>query len=134
MQHWDRDPSSGDYKMGANNAPVQTDSLTIAAYHRIKTRREAGRDSRGQRTGWMYAPDSTYGSDLYTLKKRVNGVTDPLLERSVVDAVAPLVDDGRAHDTKVAIVGAERRGIEYSLTIFDRQNKPAQLVFTATGV
>lgn len=97
-QSWQIDPSTKDYVM-SQGAPVETDSLEIPAYVRLKTRRG----------GWMYAPDSSYGSDLAAGKNQKGTSRDVShIENIVAVALQPIVDDGRAKGAEVTVTATSR--------------------------
>lgn len=90
MQNWDLDPKTGDYVM-EGGAPKETDSLNIPAYIRLKT----------PRLGWLYAPDTKYGSDFQTIKKRQSVRDASHVETVAANALQPILDDGRAESILV---------------------------------
>lgn len=79
--YWELDPSTGDYVM-ANGRPVPSSSLIYPAYYRIKA----------VRNGWMYAPNTNWGSDLNTIQKRAGTASLTMIDQ----ACQPMIDDGRA--------------------------------------
>lgn len=58
MQTWEVDPKTGDYVL-VNGSPKETNSLKMAAYFRMRTRRDQ----------WLYAPDNKYGSKFHQLAR-----------------------------------------------------------------
>lgn len=107
MQSWLIDPATGDYVL-QNGQPVQSDSLKVPAYFRLKTK-------RGK---WLYAPDKQYGSDFYTVVKRPSENGNNRLENVALAALQPILDDGRASAVE-AIVTVNRRsasGLEVHIT------------------
>lgn len=115
-QNWQIDPMKGDYVM-SGGAPVQTDSLTIPAYIRIKT----------QRSKWLYAPDANYGSNYALVRKRDNS-TASTLETIGADALRPIVDDGRANRIDVTTVAVARHGIGQKIDILDARGRLQTLI------
>jgi phage gp46-like protein len=119
---WDRDTKTGDYKQ-ANGSPVNTDKLTLRAWHRIKIK-------QGK---WLYAPDPSYGSLLHTVKKQTVD-SAALEERLCVQACQPLVDEGSADRVTAQTIATQRGGSALMVTVVDEQNEPQDLVFTRIGV
>lgn len=123
MSTWQIDPSTGDYVM-QNGAPVESDSLIYPAYYRLKT----------PRTKWLYAPDTNYGSDYWTVNKRFNpNDTNPLVNMTEV-ALQPMIDDGRASD--VAATYTAPKGLndtQISAVITDAQGTPQTLNLPVVG-
>lgn len=118
---WQINPMTKDYVM-TNGAPVDSDDLIYPAYYRLMV----------QRTRWMYAPDTGYGSDFYTVKKHfspneVNSLTDIALK-----ALQPMIDDGRASDIE-ATYGSSlgRNDAQLNITITDAMGQPQQLSLPA---
>lgn len=115
-QHWDRDPETGDYIL-QGGSPKQTDSLTVPAYHRLKTKRGL----------WMYAPDADYGSDYHTVTKRRTTSDAFAMENIGVAALQPLVDDGRAATIDVTTQVVARHGTGLQISIHDSKGEVEQL-------
>ena len=107
-QNWNQNPASGDYVM-VKGAPEQTDSLTIPAYIRLKTKRLT----------WLYAPDTSYGSDFHLIKKRRTDQNPTLIENVAASALQPIVDDGRAREISVTTTVATRSGVGLETKIAD---------------
>jgi phage gp46-like protein len=107
-----------------NGAPVETDSLQVPAYFRLK----------GKRAKWLYAPDTSWGSDFYTVKRRPDESGNQNLENVAIAAVQPLVDDGRALsvDANVVSVGANSAGLQIS--IVDASGQLQVTTFPGLGV
>lgn len=122
-QNWDRDPHTGDYKM-EKGAPIQTNSLLIPAYHRLKVKR----------TQWLYAPDPGYGSDFYLVKKRANTNANTQLENIAERALQPMVDDGRANTITVTVDANTRNGAGMTTKIVDAQGEVEQTTFKGLGL
>lgn len=104
-QNWLIDPASGDYVL-ENGKPVETDSLEIPAYFRLKTKRGL----------WLYAPDDKYGSTFYTLKKRTSQDASAI-ERIAENAIQPILDDGRAREATIQTVLSSRQEVGLSTTL-----------------
>lgn len=105
-QSWYIDPVTKDYVM-EGGAPKVTDSLLIPAYIRLKTKR----------TQWMYAPNTKYGSDIYTVRKNRTTSDASRLERLSANALSPLVDDGRAAEITVETTEVVRHGVALKATV-----------------
>lgn len=120
---WKIDPKTGDAIM-ENGSPVEDDSLIYPAYYRLKVRR----------TQWMYAPDTEYGSDFYTVKKRFNPNEVVSLTNIAESALAPMVEDGRASSVEANfLTPAGRNDVQLSVTIIDAQGQPQTLNLPAVG-
>lgn len=111
-QGWDIDPKTGDYKM-TGGAPIQTDSLKIPAYYRLKIKR----------AGWLYAPADDYGSDFHTVKKRRTSDDASLIEAIAARALQPMVDDGRASTITIATTVVARNAVGLETEIFDARGR-----------
>lgn len=122
-QDWDVDPSSGDYIM-INGAPSETNSLLPPAYRRLKSKRKQ----------WLYAPDKTWGSNFYLVKKRGTAISSGLLDTTAVDALLPMITDGRAKtvDSQSNAV-TDRHAAEMTITIYDQQGNPTVIPFNPIG-
>ena len=103
-------PGTGDYVI-ENGDTVQDFTLLYPAYVRMKT----------QRKKWLYAPDDTYGSDLYKVKKRGNN-TPRLLESITTKTLQPLIDDGRATEIAVFSKPLSRNMCNIEITILEVNN------------
>ena len=115
---WLVNPKTGDYVLADNGAPSQTDSLTVPAYFRLKVKRGT----------WLYAPSVNYGSTFHLQKKRRSTENASLFEDIAVDALQPIVDDGRASTIAVDTTLAQRNSIALDLQITDATGKVEQLV------
>jgi phage gp46-like protein len=111
------DPATGDYLM-QNGSPISSDSLDNPAYYRIRI----------HRLKWMYAPDTNYGSDLYTLEKKEGNAALNM----ITTALQPMVDDGRAlgvdpefvtpqpssrNEAAISVEITDAQGIQQNLTL-----------------
>lgn len=123
MQSWQMDPTKGDYVMDGG-APVETNSLQVPAYFRLKIKRKK----------WLYAPDDKYGSDYYTLKKRpaTNGAA--IIENIGIAALTPLTQDGRATRVDVVADVFNRNGAALTTTIVDASGQEETVTFPGLGV
>jgi phage gp46-like protein len=122
-QTWDIDPATGDYKM-ENGDPVETDSLRVAAYFRLRI----------PRGSWMYAPDEKYGSDFSNVKKsRASSDTD-LFEKIAARALQPIVDDGRASEITVEATVNPRHAVGGQIKIVDTKGTQDQINIPSLGV
>ncbi len=121
----DRDMATGDYKMDAAGKPILTESLAPACRARV----------RGHRTKWMHAPDSEWGSDMYTyLKRKSVDFKDGLGESIVSRALQPLQDDGRIDNLEVQTTAAQRGGVAFGVKFLDRQKREELPVTIPVGV
>lgn len=120
---WQIDPKTGDYIM-ANGVPTEDPSLIYPAYYRLKVKR----------TQWLYAPDTQYGSDLYTVKKRFNpNDTNPIVNMAEV-ALQPIIDDGRASSIDVTYLAPKSlNDTQLSVVITDAQGEPQTLNLPVVG-
>jgi phage gp46-like protein len=105
---WDLDPKTGDYIM-QGGSPVETDSLRIPAYIRLKVRRAE----------WLYAPDDDYGSDFHLIKKRKSTDDASNLEAIGARALQPIADDGRASLITVDTIAVSRHNVGLRTEIED---------------
>ena len=121
---WRIDPKTGDY-LQVNGAPVDDPSLIYPAFYRLKIKR----------TQWLYAPDTKYGSYLYTIKKRFNpNDVNPVANIARV-ALQPIIDDGRASDASVTYLSPlGLNDIQLSAVITDAQGQPQTLNLPSIGV
>lgn len=122
-QNWDLDPATGDYVM-TGGKPVETDSLSIPAYIRMKT----------PRTGWMYAPDTFYGSDFHLLNRRNTTNDTSILETIAANALQPIADDGRAVSITIDTTEVARHGLALAVELVKKNDKIDNLVLTGLGV
>jgi len=122
-QGWMVDPITGDYVM-SGGSPVQSNSLVLPAYYRLKTKR----------TKWLYAPDNEYGSDYYTVLKRPASNSNTKLENIGAVALQPLVDDGRAKSVELTVTQNTRGGTELKTAIVDASGEIQTFVFNGLGV
>lgn len=119
MQSWDIDPVEGDYILD-KGSPVTTNSLRVPAYFRLKVKR----------TQWMYAPDSKYGSDFYTVKKRSQNNSTQRLESIAAKALQPIVDDGRASTIEAEVTDIpNRNAVEMDITVTDNNGEVEKTTF-----
>lgn len=108
-QNWLINPATGDYVI-ENGKPVETDSLQVPAYFRLKT-------PRGK---WLYAPDDKYGSTFYTLKKRTSQDASAI-ERIAENAIQPILDDGRAREATIETQTSTRSEVGLT-TVLQQEN------------
>lgn len=123
MQSWKVDPHSGDYVL-EGGAPVETNSLQMPAYFRLKIKRKT----------WLYAPDDKYGSDFYTILKRPATNAGQRLENIATAALKPLTEDGRANRIDVETDTLTRNGAGMKTTIVDASGQSETVTFTGLGV
>jgi phage gp46-like protein len=120
---WKIDPNSGDYVM-TGGAPVDSNSLQIPAYYRLKI----------ERTQWLYAPDNKYGSDLYKLQKNFTTGDAGFIETVMNRALQPIVDDGRAAQIEVTATVRGRHAVGLETKITDAQGNVETLTLKGIGV
>lgn len=123
MQSWDINPKTGDYVM-VKGTPVETNSLRVPTYFRLKIKRQQ----------WMYAPDSKYGSDFYTLKKVPPNNAAQVLENVGAAALQPIANDGRASSIEVVADAISRNGAALTATIIDASGQEEVVTFPGIGV
>lgn len=117
------DPVTGDYEI-VNGNLVRDESLKFAAYARLKI----------QRTKWMYAPDSDYGSNFGLVKKRSNNAS-PMLQNIAEKALQPLIDDGRAVDITVDVLPSQgRHDAQLEISITDKNQQVMKFDYQPVGV
>lgn len=121
-QNWELDPKTGDYIM-TGGAPAQTDSLRIPAYIRLKT----------PRLGWMYAPNTLYGSDFRALKKRQTTRDVTSVENIAGRALQPIVDDGRSATMDINTTATARNSLGLQIHIVEASGKQDQLNLPSIG-
>lgn len=122
-QNWDFDPATGDYVM-KGGTPVETDSLRVPAYIRLKTKRSQ----------WMYAPDKKYGSDFYTLVKRQTNRDTTIIENTAARALQPIADDGRAARVDIENDVVARHGVGIKVRLIGAGGERENLNLTGLGV
>lgn len=122
-QNWDIDPKKRDY-LTASGAPVETDSLRVPAYFRLKIKR----------TKWLYAPDDKYGSDYYTLNKIPPNNAAQIIENVGAAALQPMANDGRASSINVQADQISRNGVSLTTTIIDASGQAEVVTFPSLGV
>jgi hypothetical protein len=107
-----------------NGAPVDDPSLIYNAYYRLKI----------PRTQWMYAPDTNYGSDFYTVKKRFGSNDVNPMTTMAARALKPMVDDKRALSTSTVFTPPQgRNDVQMQTTIIDSSGKPQVLNLPPVG-
>jgi phage gp46-like protein len=119
---WAIDPNTGDYVMSGGSPVVETGLLT-PAYLRLKT----------PRTRWLYAPDTSFGSDFY--KQNLKRSTENINQLRVVaeNALRPMVLDKRARDIEVAFSNQARHAVGYQVKILDAQGQIESLNLPPIG-
>lgn len=120
---WVINPKTGDYVM-TNGSPTDDDSLIYPAYYRVKI----------DRTRWMYAPETSYGSDFWTVKKRF-GPNDVNSGVNIAErALQPMIDDGRASDIAIDFLTPRgRNDIELQVNITDAKGEQQTLNLPVVG-
>lgn len=113
------DPNSGDYVI-QNGRPVEDGTLNTPAYIRLKTRRNK----------WMYAPDTSYGSDFHLFYRRHLAQNDSAIVTVAKRAVAPLVSSGRAASVDASLDGTARQAVELNVNIVQANGQESQLSLT----
>lgn len=114
------DSTTGDF-MISNGQPVNEYTLLTAAYIRLKA----------PRLNWMYAPDTTYGSDYYSSHRRINNYVQ--LEQYGTAALTPLVNQNRAQSISVVTTAAQRGFVTQQATIINNSGQPEVLTFNPVG-
>lgn len=120
---WDIDPDHGDY-LQENGRPVNTNSLRLPSYYRLKIRRKT----------WQYAPDDKYGCDFFKVAKRSTTQNNTKLEVIGARALQPIVDSGRASNVQLTTTLTARNGVSLDATITDAQGIVETVSFTSLGV
>ena len=122
-QNWNINPVTKDYEI-SNGKPVETNSLTIPAYIRLKTGRKK----------WMYAPDDNYGSDLATLTRKQTNRSPTVIENMAARALQAILDEGRAKSITVDFAASARHGVGLEVKIINAAGKVEQLNFASIEV
>lgn len=122
-QNWLNDPATGDYVL-SGGSPVQTDSLQVPAYYRLKI----------QRNTWLYQPDTSYGSNFKSVKKRPSGGDTNDLENIAIAALQPILDDGRATAITVSTNQTTRATVSLETIIYKQRGVFDQLNIPSLGV
>jgi phage gp46-like protein len=122
-QNWDIDPATGDY-LQTGGAPIETDSLRVPAYYRLKIK--AGK--------WMYAPNDAYGSTFNEIKKRQTGRDSSRVENAAAVALQPILDDGRAVSITIESLSANRNTVSLRAYIERQRGVVDQLEIPSLGV
>lgn len=123
MKSWNIDPTTGDYVI-ENGVPVETDNLQVPAYIRVKTKRNQ----------WMYAPNKQFGSNLFLIKRNQSSKTARAVEQATIEALQPILDDGRAEIINVETKEAARHGLGIEINILDNAGSTEQFSFDGLGV
>lgn len=105
-------------------APEQTNSLQVPAFFRLRIKRKQ----------WMYAPDTRFGSDYYTILKRPSQNAAQRLENIGAAALQPLIDDGRADTVNVTADAFTRNGVALTAEIIDASGEATVSTFSGLGV
>lgn len=121
-QNWDRDPTTGDYIM-KNGSPVQTDSLRVPAYTRLKVKA----------TQWLYAPDKNYGSYFFRLQKRQTNRDTSTVENVAANALRPLTADGRANQIDIDFDAVARNGVGLNIKLVSDAGVAEELKLNPLG-
>lgn len=123
MKSWNINSNTGDYVV-ERGAPVETESLQLPAFYRLKIK-------RGQ---WMYAPNKVYGSNLYLLLKNQSSKSASAVESATLDALQPILDDGRAETIDALIQESSRHGLGVQINILDNAGDVERFAFQGLGV
>ncbi len=121
-QNWLIDPATGDYVL-SGGAPSQTDSLKVPAYFRMKAKRGT----------WLYAPDSKWGSDFYTLPRRPSDNGNQKIENVALSALEPILNDGRAKSIEANITENKRGATALETIIIDASGEVVTETFKGLG-
>lgn len=119
---WDIDPATGDY-LQKDGRPVNTNSLRLPSYYRLKTKRKQ----------WQYAPNDKFGADFFKIVKNSNQ-TPSQVETVGGRALQPIVDDGRALTIDVTTKQTSRHGISLTTAITDAEGNVETVTFNSLGV
>lgn len=133
MQTLDLDPKTGDYIM-VNGQPQETNHLTVAAYIRLKAPRQGLRRRDGTPGGWMYAPDSKWGSNFWAKRgTRISTQQTTEIEQVAAIALQPLADDGRASQIDLSIVASAIGALGLKAVITET-NDQSQVTIPSLGL
>ncbi len=121
-QHWEIDERSGDYLM-SDGSPIQTESLRIPAYNRLKIKRN----------NWLYNPGVDYGSDFYQIKKRQTNRDTSLIENTAARGLQPLLDDGRARRIDIEFESSSRNAVSLKIRIISASGEIQELQLNPLG-
>lgn len=121
-QYWDIDEKTGDY-LQVNGSPIETDSLRIPAYIRLKVKR----------TQWLYAPDTDYGSDLYRIQKRQTNRDTSAIENIAGKALQPILNDGRAQRVDIDFQAVARHAVGIKVKIISAAGQIEELNLNPLG-
>lgn len=122
MQSWNINPQTGDYIL-KDGRPEETNSLSVPAYFRLKIKR----------TKWLYAPDTKYGADFYTIQKRPADNANQRFESTATKALQPMVDDGRALQISATVTQNSRGGTALDTKIIDATGEVETVTFNSLG-
>ncbi len=120
---WVLDPVKRDYVMDETGAPINNSDLKTPSYIRIAT----------PRSKWMYAPNSSYGSDFYLYNKRKVAQDVTLFEALMQDCLQPIIDDGRAGEVNVTLTQNSMNALGFETAITDIQGKIQEVSFDPIG-
>jgi phage gp46-like protein len=117
--------ATGDYVMKADNSPSVSTSLAAPTRCRLRCHRK----------GWLYAPNTNFGSDFFKYLRRKSVVfSDALAENIATKALQPVVDDGRADNLDVLTQKTQRGGVALGITLTDtQQNQPVAVTVPVGG-
>lgn len=121
---WAIDPTKGDYTLDKFGNPTQDNTLLTPSYIRLKA----------ERTKWLYAPDTRWGSDFYLIKKNHSGSDVNTLESIGQRALQPCVDDGRASAVAVENDGQSLYAAALQITITDVIGQPVSIPLDSIGI
>lgn len=119
---WLIDPGTGDYQI-SKGSPIRDESLQFPAYVRLKTVRKS----------WLYAPNTSFGSDISLIVKQTRN-SPQALESAAAKALQPIIDDGRALSIAVDQTGNARFMEEIEVKIVDNNNQTQAVVMNPIGV
>lgn len=123
MSTWLVDPDTGDYVM-EGGSPVIDNTLKTPAYIRLKA----------HRNGWLYAPNSTYGSDFYREQRKHTLNTPEAMRNIALRALQPLIDEGRADEITVTAESNGRYAVILNVRILETSGIVTTLEFNPLGV
>lgn len=124
-ESWKIDPTTKDYEQ-SGGSPVIDQSLRMPAYFRIMT----------PRLKWLYAPNTSFGSDFYTRKSKQTANEPSVNEAMAYRALRPILDDGRASLIEVEAIatGRQYNQLEARLTDAAGGDEPDSITLNPIGV
>ena len=115
-ESWQIDPETRDYEQ-EDGAPVIDLTLKMPIYFR----------TRAQRTRWLYAPNTRYGSDFWQIRTKQNANSPALMQGVQERCLQPILEDGRALEITVTPSAMARQGIALDVKAVDSSGKEQEL-------